>query len=49
MVILRVWKGGRTVFDADYTDGICEHGEHAVVVRMDLVRDVAMDEDFAWA
>jgi hypothetical protein len=36
------------VFDADYCDGICEHGEHAVVVRMDLVRDVAVDEDVAW-
>ena len=49
MVVVRVWIEGRTVFDADYPDGICEHGEHAVVVRMDLVCDVAMDEDFAWA
>ena len=38
----------RTVFDADYCDGICDHGEHAVVVRVDLVRDVAVDEDVAW-
>jgi hypothetical protein len=37
------------VFDADYPDGICEHREHAVVVRMDLVRDVAMNEDITWA
>jgi hypothetical protein len=39
----------RTVFDADYRDGICEHGEHAVVVRVDLVRDVAVNEEVAWA
>jgi hypothetical protein len=39
---------GRTVFDADYCDGICDHGEHAVVIRVDLVRDVAVDEDVAW-
>lgn len=37
------------MFDADYRDGICDHGEHAVVVRVDLVRDVAVDEDVAWA
>jgi hypothetical protein len=38
----------RTVFDADYRDGICDHGEYAIVVRMNLVRDVAVNEDIAW-
>ena len=36
------------MFDADCRDGICDHGEDGVVVRMDLVRDVAVDEDLAW-
>jgi hypothetical protein len=39
---------GRTVLDADYCDGECHHGEHAIVVWMDLVRDVAVDEDVTW-
>lgn len=26
----------RTVFDAERPDGICDNGEHAVIVRMDL-------------
>jgi hypothetical protein len=39
---------GRTVFDAGCCDGKCDHGEHAVIVRMDLVRDVAVNEDIAW-
>jgi hypothetical protein len=43
-----VWKWGRTVFDAGYCDGKCDHGEHTVVVRMDLIRDVAVNEDIAW-
>jgi hypothetical protein len=36
------------VFDAGCCDGICDHGEHAVVVRMDLVHDVVVNEDIAW-
>lgn len=39
---------GRTVFDADYRDGIGDHGEHAIVVWMDLVRNVAVNEDITW-
>lgn len=39
---------GRTVFDADYRDGICDHGEYAIVVWMDLVGNVAVNEDIAW-
>jgi hypothetical protein len=39
---------GRTVFDADYPDGICDHGEYVIVVWMDLIRNVAVNEDIAW-
>lgn len=37
----------RTVFDAGYRDGKCEHGEYTIVVWMDLVRNVAVNEDIA--
>lgn len=39
---------GRTVFDADYPNGICDHGEYVIVVWMDLIRNVAVNEDIAW-
>jgi hypothetical protein len=36
------------VFDADCRDGKCNHGEYAIVVWMDLVRNVAVNEDITW-
>ena len=38
----------RTVFDANFCDGICDHGEYVIVVWVDLVRNVAVNEDIAW-
>jgi hypothetical protein len=37
------------VFDADNRDGKCDHGEHAIIVRVNLVRNVAVNEDVAWS
>lgn len=33
-----VVERGRTLFDNGYRNGACDHGEHAVIVPMDLVR-----------
>ncbi len=37
------------MFDADGRDGKCDRGEHAIIVRMNLVRNVAVNEDVAWS